>query len=116
MITQVEVDEVMDNLKTIGVMDNHILVLVQTPQETTESGIIKGEAAMKAENDAMESFMTVVKVADNVEDIKPNYKVFTQGQVIAFTDQSNVRELDIAPEGYAIGLVATPYVKLYIKA
>ncbi len=115
MITKVEINEVISRLGKIGVMDNHILVLVPVPSDTTESGIIKGAKAVETEAAELEAFMTTISVAENVTKIKPFDKVFTQGQVIAFTEASNVPELMIAPEGYAIGLVATPYVKLIIR-
>lgn len=115
MITKAEVTEVISNLGDIGVTDNHLLVLVPVPSDTTDSGIIKGDEALAEEQSELEAFMTVVLVGANVEIVQAYDRVFTQGQVVAFTENSNVPELDIAPEGYAIGLVATPYVKLFIR-
>ena len=115
MTTKEEVNEVIHNLGDIGVMDNHILVLVPVPSETTDSGIIKGDIQLEVEQSELEAFMTVILTGGNVTNIQPHDRVFTQGQVVAFTENSNVPELDIAPEGYAIGLVATPYVKMFIK-
>jgi hypothetical protein len=115
MITKDELNEVISNLGDIGVMDNHILVLVPVPSETTDSGIIKGDTQLESEQSELEAFMNVILVGENVTAIHPHDRVFTQGQVVAFTENSNVPELDIAPEGYAIGLVATPYVKMFIK-
>lgn len=116
MITKVELKEVVKDLKDIKVMLNHILVLVPTPSETTDSGIIKGDKVVQDETDKLESFMHVLKVHKDSEEIEVFDKVFTQGQVLAFTEKSGVKELEIAPEGYAVGLVPTPYVKLVIKA
>lgn len=115
MITKDELNEVIHNLGDIGVMDNHVLVLVPVPSETTDSGIIKGDTVLESEQSELEAFMTVILVGGNVDTIQPFDRVFTQGQVVAFTENSNVPELDIAPEGYAVGLVATPYIKMFIK-
>jgi len=116
MITKVEIDDLIAGLEKIETMENYILVAVPVPSETTDSGIIKGDEALQDEVDKLEAFMTVLKVGHGIDYIAPHDKVFTQGQVTAFTDKSGVEEMDIAPEGYAVGLVATPYVKLIIKA
>lgn len=116
MITKEELDQVIEDLDKVETMEYFLLVLAPIPSETTDSGIIKGDAVMEDEKDKLESFMYVVKAGLKDGPIQPRDKVFTQGEVLTFTEKSNVKELDIAPEGYGIGLIAVPSVKLYIKA
>lgn len=82
MITKDEINEVIHNLGEIGVMDNHLLVLVPVPSETTDSGIIKGDTQLEVESSELEAFMTVVLTGANVDIIQPFDRVFTQGQEI----------------------------------
>jgi hypothetical protein len=117
MITKEQIEEVILNIQDLRVMPNHLLVLLAVESETTESGIIKGEAMLK-EDTTKEAFLSVVKVGKDVEGVEVFDRVFIQGNnsIIAFTEESGIPELDVAPEGYSLGLVASPYIKMYLKS
>ena len=111
MIAQVELDEVIENLE-VTPLNKGILLLVPSVSETTDSGIIKGEQVMQDEENSQELFLTVVKVADDVTSIKAGDKVYSQGQVLTFVPEILPKELDVAPEGYTIGLTFETFIKM----
>ena len=113
MIGTYQLEEVVANLQ-IKPLYHSLLVLVPQASETTESGIIKGEELRKEEEDKLETFLTVVAVSKEIEDIQVGDRVFIQGNITTFNEDMIPPELDIAPEGYTIGLTLEPYVKMKI--
>jgi len=109
MITKVEVLDIIDALKPVP-MHDHLVVLVPGKNEKTAGGIIKPDAVIA--NEKIEQFMIVLAVADDVDTIKVHDKVFIQGTVTVFAEDACPDELEIAPEGYRIGIVPRMYVKM----
>ena len=115
MITKAELQEVQDNLMAKP-MNHSILILIPTIEEVTDTGIIKGDALMKEEEEKQDAFLTVVAVADEMElDIQPGDRVYIQGTVNSFPEDQIPAELDVAPSGYAIGHTMEMYVKMRIR-
>ena len=113
MITQLELDEVIDNLQ-VRPVHHGIMVLIPVVSETTDSGIIKGDTLMAEDESNKDSFHTVIAVAEDVTTIKVGDKVFIQGTVTTFGEETMPPELDIAPAGYTIGFALDMYIKMVI--
>ena len=115
MITKEEIQETLDVLK-VKPLHHNILVLVPIVEDTTESGIIKGDAIMEDEAEQLmkEAFLYVIAVAPDVTTIKVHDKVYCQGTITTFAPTTTPDELNVAPEGYTIGTVLDMYVKMVI--
>ena len=111
MITLEEIRETKDNL-IVHPFNGHLLVLLPSISDVTDSGIIKGESNMEEDKAKMDAFMTVIAVAPDIEEIKVYDRVYSQGTVVVFDPDLLPEELDVAPDGYTIGLLPVPYVKM----
>lgn len=111
MISIEEVKETRNNL-IVHPYNGHLLVLLPAISDTTDSGIIKGESNMEDDKTKMDAFMTVIGVAKDIEEIKVYDRVYSQGTVVVFDPDLLPEELDVAPDGYTIGLLPVPYVKM----
>jgi len=114
-LTNEEIFETISDLNVVP-MHHNILVLVPTVEDTTDSGIIKGDAALQDEQESLmkDAFLHVIAVADDVTTIKVGDKVFCQGTITTFKQEILPEELNVAPEGYTIGTVLDMYVKMKV--
>lgn len=115
MITKAEFEETRELLK-VRPAHHNILVLIPVIEDTTDSGIIKGDALVGDETNHLtkEAFLPVIAIADDVTTIKVGDRVYCQGTITTFAPNIMPVELDVAPEGYTIGSVPDMYVKMII--